>query len=160
MGVINQPVPSAHPYGHPEAAGSSNLNGVIFASASRDQTSDLHGLGAGIYVSDQIVNDRALGVRVFIATTSTGSGTLTVKLQNYDSTSNAWYDIDGAATGALADPNDAVISVYPGIGETDYDSDPAPSQVAVSDHLGHVWRVHATVATAAVTFSIGASYLG
>jgi len=160
MGVINQPVPSAHPYGHPEAAGSSNLNGVIFASASRTESADPHGLGAGIYATEQITNPNARGVRVFITTTTSGSGTLTVKLQNYDPVSGIWYDIDGAATGALADPNDAVITVYPGIGETSYDSDPSPSQVAVSDHLGHVWRVHATVATAAVTFSVGATYLG
>lgn len=160
MGVINQPVPSAHPHGHPEAAGSSNLNGVIFFSAARNHTDDSFGLGAGVYASNQIVNHNARGVRVFISTTSTGTGTLTVQLQNYDSVSDAWYDIDGAATGPLADPNDAVITVYPGIGETAYDSDPSPSQVAVSDHLGLVWRVRVTVATAAVTFSIGAAYLG
>jgi len=153
-------VPSPSPYGAPEAAGSSNLNGQIFSSAARNETDDPHGLGAGIYVSDPITNTSALGVRLFVSTTSSTAGTLTVKIQNYDNISDTWYDLDGAATGALADPNDAIITVYPGVAETSYDSDPSPSNVAVSDHLGLVWRVHATVATAAVTFSIGANYLG
>jgi len=152
MGVINQPVPSAHPYGHPEAAGSSNLNGVIFVSASRNETDDPAGLGAGIYVSDPIINANARGVDLFADTTSTTAGTVTVKIQKRDPASGNWYDLAGATTGAIADPADVLLTVYPGIAET--------ANVSVSDHLGHVWRVHATVATAAVTFSVGAVYLG
>ena len=131
---------------------SANLNGVIFASAARNQTDDPTGDGAGVYVSGEMHNTSALGVDIFADTTSTGTGTVAVKLQKKDPASGNWYDIAGATTGAIADPADVVLTVYPGIAET--------ANVSVSDHLGGTWRVHATVATAAVTFSVGAVYLG
>ncbi len=162
MSVINQPVPSAHPYGHPEAAGSSNLNGIIFASAERSHLTDNHGLGAGIYVSDASQNPHAKGVDLFIYASSSGSGTFSVKVQKFDVASGLWADIPGAAISAATDPFPGVgyIQIYPGVTEsTDTDSGTLES-IYVSAHLGPTWRVHVTVATAAVTFSIGANYLG
>lgn len=157
---FNQPVPSAHPYGHPEAAGTSNLNGIIFTSASRNQTDDPHGLGAGIYVSDALQNPNAAGVDIFINASSAGSGTLAVKLQKYDPAAAAWVDIINASYAASGDPWTATMEVYPGLVESsDLDSG-TPEHSYVSAHLGPTWRVHVTVATAAVTFSIGANYLG
>lgn len=149
--AVNQPVPSASPYGAPEAAGTSNLNGVIFSSASRNQTDNPHGLGAGIYVSDEIVNLNAKGVDLFVNTTSSTAGTVIVKLQKKDPVSGTWFDLAGATTTTIADPADEYFTVYPGIAET--------ANVSISDNLGLIWRVHATVATAAVTFSVGAVYL-
>lgn len=148
MSHCNQPVPSP---GNMGVADTANKNGVIFASAERDQTSDPHGLGAGIYVSEEMQNPGARGVDIFLDTTSTTAGTVTVKLQKKDPNSGTWFDLTSATTGAVADPADAIMTVYPGIAET--------ANVSISDHLGHMWRVHATVATAAVTFSVGAVYL-
>ena len=144
--MVNQPVP----YGV-NAAGSSNKNGIIFAEASRSDSADPDGLGAGIYVSKEIVNDFARGVDVHVNTTTSGSGTLVVKLQKKDPATDTWADLPGAVTATLNDPADVILTVYPGIAET--------ANVSVSDHLCHSWRVHATVATAAVTFAVGAVYL-
>lgn len=146
MAFPNQPVP----YGV-NAAGTGNRNGIIFESASRSHTADNFGLGAGIYVSNPIVNDGARGVDLFLVSTSSGAGTVTAKIQKWDPASGTWIDLTSAATAAQADPGSAYLTVYPGIAET--------ANVSVSDHLGHVWRVHITVATAAVTFSVGAVYL-
>lgn len=145
---VNQPVPST---GNQGVADTGNKNGIIFVSASRNETDDPAGLGAGIYVSEEMQNPGAKGVDLFADTTSTTAGTVTVKIQKKDPNSGNWYDLAGATTGAIADPADVLLTVYPGIAET--------ANVSVSDHLGHIWRVHATVATAAVTFSVGAVYL-
>ena len=144
----NQNVPSP---GNLGVADSTNYNGVIFASLARNQTDDPAGLGAGIYVSEEMHNFWAKGVDIFVNTTSTTAGTVTVKLQKKDPASGTWFDLAGAASTAIADPADENFSVYPGIAET--------ANVSVSDHLGLIWRVHATVGTAAVTFSVGAVYL-
>ena len=149
MSNTNQPVPSP---GNLGVADTANLNGIIFASAERNNTDDPAGLGAGIYVSEPIQNFNARGVDIFVDTTSTTAGTVTVKLQKRDPSSGTWHDLTSATTGAIADPADAILTVYPGIAET--------ANVSVSDHLGLTWRVHATVSTAAVTFSVGAVYLG
>ena len=144
----NQYVPSP---GNLGVADSTNYNGIIFASAERNHTDDPAGLGAGIYVSTPMHNNWAKGVDLFCDTTSSTAGTLTVKIQKLDPASGNWYDLTSASSGSIADPADVILTVYPGIAET--------ANVSVSDHLGHTWRVHATVATAAVTFSVGAVYL-
>lgn len=149
MATTNQPVPSP---GNLGVADTNNRNGVIFASAERNHTDDPHGLGAGIYISEEMQNYNARGVDIFTNTTSSGSGTLVIKLQKKDPNSGTWFDIAGAASSTINDPADEYLTVYPGIAET--------ANVSVSDHLGLTWRVHATVATAAVTFSVGAVYLG
>ena len=147
MTTINQPVPS----GNLGTADTANRNGIIFASAERNETDDPAGLGSGIYVSDEMHNVNARGVDLFVDTTSSGAGTLTVKLQKKDPNSGNWYDLASATTGSINDPADVLLTIYPGIAET--------ANVSVSDHLGLVWRVHATVTTAAVTFSVGAVYI-
>ena len=149
MSISNRLVPSP---GNQGVADSTNYDGVIFASAARNQTDDPDGLGAGIYVSPEIHNFSARGVDVFVNTTSTTTGTVIVKLQKKDPVSGTWFDMAGATTTTIADPADEYFTVYPGIGET--------ANVSISDNLGIIWRVHATVATAAVTFSVGAVYLG
>ena len=146
--MFNQLVPSP---GNLGVADTANVNGVIFESASRDQTTDPTGDGAGVYVSTAMDNINARGIDLFVDTTSSGSGTLTVKIQKQDPASRNWYDLPGATTGSINDPADVLLTIYPGIGET--------ANVSVSDVIGHTWRVHATVATAAVTFSVGATYL-
>lgn len=140
--VLNQLVPSP----------TDNRNGIIFESAARNETDDPTGDGAGIYVSAESHNFSAKGLDLFVNTTSSGSGSLAVKLQRKDPVSGTWFDLPSATTGAINDPADVNLTVYPGIAET--------ANVSVSDALGLVWRVHATVTTAAVTFSVGAVYLG
>lgn len=147
--VLNQLVPSPGNQGTSDTA---NRNGIIFESAARNETDDPTGDGAGVYVSAESHNMSAKGLDLFVNTTSTTAGTVTVKLQRKDPVSGTWFDIASATTGAIADPNDVNLTVYPGIAET--------ANVSVSDALGLIWRVHATVATAAVTFSVGAVYLG
>ena len=144
---VNQPVPS----GNLGEADTGNHNGVIFPSAARTESADPDGLGAGLYASAEMHNFGAKGVDIFVDTTSSGSGTVAVKLQKKDPGSGTWHDIAGAVTATLNDPADANLTVYPGIAET--------ANVSVSDHLGLTWRVVATVATASATFSVGAVYL-
>lgn len=146
--MANELVPSP---GNLGVADSSNLNGVIFALEARTHTADPDGLGAGIYVSAAMHNNNARGVDLFVDTTSSATGTLVVKLQKQNPATGAWIDIAGATTTTINDPADEVVTVYPGIAET--------ANVSVSDHLGLTWRVHATVATASVTFGVGAVYL-
>lgn len=122
------------------AADGANRNGTIFESSQRT---------AAAYNSDEFHNPSALGVDIFVNVTA-ATGTVTVKLQKKDPVSGDWKDIAGATTAALS--ADAAFTVYPGIAET--------ANVSISDHLGPVWRVVATVATDVVTFSVGASYLG
>ena len=147
--MLNQNVPSP---GNLGAADTANYNGVIFASAERNETDNPTGDGAGVYVSADMHNINARGLDLFVDTTSSGSGSLVVKLQRKDPASGTYFDIAGATTGTINDPADVNLTVYPGIAET--------ANVSVSDALGHIWRVHATVTTAAVTFSVGACYLG
>ena len=144
---VNQPVP--FPYA--EAAGTANKNGIIFESAARTESANPDGLGAGVYASAEMHNFGAKGVDLFLVSTSSGAGTVTAKIQKKDPASGTWIDLTSGATAAQADPGSAVLTIYPGIAET--------ANVSVSDHLGCTWRVVVTVATASVTFSVGATYL-
>lgn len=118
--------------------------GVIFPSASRSATEHL---------SDPIENLYHVGVRLFINITARGAaGTLTVKIQNHDPASNTWIDVPEAVTTALAAVAGTTLTLYPGIEED--------ANVCIANPLGRKWRVSATVGTEAVTFSIGADYLG
>ena len=144
----NQHVPSP---GNQGVADSANLNGIIFPVASRNHTDDPDGLGAGIYVSPEMQNYWAKGVDIFTDTTTSGAGTVTVKIQKKDPASGTWFDLTSGTGAAIADPANEILTIYPGIAET--------ANVSVSDHLGFIWRVHVTVGTAAVTFSVGACYL-
>lgn len=145
---VNQPVPVG---GNLGVADTANRNGILFESAARTESADPHGLGAGVYVTEEIHNFGAKGVDIFLVSTSSGGGTVTVKLQKKDPASGTWIDLTSGATAAQADPGSAILTIYPGIAET--------ANVSVSDHLGLIWRAHATVATASVTFSVGAVYL-
>ena len=149
MSAINQPVPSP---GNLGVADTGNRNGIIFPLAERNHTDDPAGLGAGIYVSEEMHNFNARGVDIFTDTTSSTTGTVTVKVQKKDPAGGAWFDLTSGTGAAINDPANEILTIYPGIAET--------ANVSVSDHLGLTWRVHVTVATAAVTFSVGAVYLG
>ena len=118
-------------------------DGVVFSVASR---------AAAAYNSNAYFNPNRKGVRLYINLTVVNGGTLTVKIQNFDSASQTWVDVPLAVTSALAAVAVTTLTIYPGNTET------ANQDVATS--LGSLWRVVATTATAAVTFGIGGEYLG
>ena len=142
MSVINQPVPAPANLG---AADTANKNGVLIESAV------LRAIAA--YNSDETHNFNALGVDIFVVTTTlTGTATVTVKLQKKDPIGGTWVDIPGATTAAIATATTTGLTLYPGIAET--------ANVSVSDHLGLIWRAVATVANDTATFSVNGVYLG
>lgn len=143
----NQPVPQAGA----EVVGTDNRNGQIFPALARTESADPSGLGAGIYVSDEMHNGSARGLDLFVDTTSSGAGTLTVKVQKKDPITGTWYDLTGAVTAAINDPADVNLTIYPGL--------VAVANLVVNNVLGLIWRVHATVAGASVTFSVSGVYL-
>ena len=137
----NYPVPSAGPFAYTD---STQKDGIIFASAART---------AAAYNSPEYLNPGAKGLRLFIdITANTGNtGTVTVKIQNYDPASASWIDVPEATTAALATVASTVFTIHP---EQEEDAN-----TAIAQALGVRWRVVATVGTAACTFSIGADYL-
>lgn len=118
-------------------------DGVVFSVASR---------AAAAYNSGEYFNPNRVGVRIYINLTVVNGGTLTVKVQVFDPASQTWVDFPLATTTALAAVAVTTLTVYPGVSET--------ANVDVADPLGTRWRVVATTAVAAVTFGIGAEYLG
>jgi len=80
------------------------------------------------------------GAIVFVdVTLDPDTVSIAVQLQGYDETAEAWYDIPGAVTGAIAAVGHTALHVYPGIGETANVSvsDVLPPQIrAVSTHTG------------------------
>lgn len=141
---VNQHVPSPRAAW---AAATSNKNGVIFPSEARAENT--------AYTSDPIQNPGARGVRLFITNGTIGTTTLTVKIQVQNPLDDTWADLPLAVTAALSTDNSTqILTVYPGIG--------AVANTDISQHLGPVWRVVATLNdgdTTPVTFGVGASYL-
>lgn len=142
---FNQPVPIA---GTATASGS-NVAGLIFPSASR---------AAAAYNSDELFNPNCKGVRLYIDMTNVGAGpgTVVAKIQGRDPVTDTWVDITGATTAALNAVQTKTLTVYPGITAA---AGAAGVSTEVSSFVPTSWRVVATVATNAVTFSIGAEYL-
>lgn len=118
-------------------------DGVVFAVASR---------AALAYNSGAYFNPNRLGVRLYINLTVVNGGTLTVKIQTFDQASQTWVDFPLATTAALNAVAVTTLTIYPGVEET--------ANVDIHGSLGTTWRVVATTASAAVTFGIGAEYLG
>lgn len=118
-------------------------DGIVFAVASR---------AAAAYNSQPYFNPNRLGIRLYINLTVVNGGTLTVKVQTFDSASQTWVDIPGATTAALAAVAVTTLTLYPGLTET--------ANVDVAVPTGDMFRVVPTTATAAVTFGIGGEFLG
>jgi hypothetical protein len=138
------PVPQPGPI---DVTSGAQRAGIILPAASRSNTVD-----SGVYVSTGIANYAASGLRLYIDVTDKHTnGTLTVKVQTKDPASTNWVDIPGATTPAIAATGTTTLTVFPSITET--------ANVDVAQPLGVMWRVHATVATAFVDFSVGGDYL-
>jgi succinyl-CoA synthetase beta subunit len=129
-----------------EAASKSHVIGTLLPSESR---------AAAAHNSAEMKNYQHAGVRLFVNITVLGAGgggaTVTVKIQVKDPVSGTWVDVAGAATAALALVACTTLTLYPGVEEV--------ANVKESDHLGLTWRVVATVANDAATFSVGGEYL-
>jgi hypothetical protein len=125
--------------------------GYIFVTAARSQTGGVN--SDGVYASALQSNPNAKGLRLY-TTVANGSGTVVVKVQVQNPYTDVWIDLAGAATAALNNNAGALITIYPGLtGIAD------STGVTINQHLGPIWRLVATVATASETFSVGADYL-
>ena len=114
------------------------MNKVIFESASRS---------AATHNSAAFTAQGFVGAKIFVDVSVHNGGTVTVKLQAMDQISGNWVDITGATTAALSGSNQTVVlNVHPAL--------TASANVAVSQLMGNTCRAVATVATAAVTFSV------
>lgn len=122
-------------------------DGIIFPAASRSNTVD-----SGVYVSPAYANGAASGLRLFIDVTDRHTnGTLTIKVQSQDPASLNWADLPLATTAAIAATGTTIITIHPGVAET--------TNVDICTPLGGMWRLHVTVATAFMDFSVGGLYL-
>lgn len=89
---------------------------------------------------------------VIVVKTTAGSGpspTVTVKLQGY--ANGIWYDIPGAATAAISDISETILTVLPGIA--------ASANVTVNQAIPRLFRAYWTVGGGTVTFSIQATLI-
>jgi len=121
-------------------------NITIFSSSSR---------AAGTHNSDrQSAPFKARGVKLYLdITAKSGTLTLDVKVQGYDSVSDKYYDITGASFAQKSGTGSDDLTIYPGIA--------AVNNRSVNLPLPTDWRVVATVggSTPTATFTVGAAYL-
>lgn len=111
---------------------------VIFESASR---------AAATHNSAAFTAQGYTGAKIFVDVSVHNGGTVTVKLQTMDQLSGNWVDITGATTAALSGSNQTVaLSIHPAL--------TGSANVAISQLIGNTCRAVATVAAAAVTFSV------
>jgi hypothetical protein len=99
--------------------------------------------------SDQ-TNYNGRGVKVVLAMTSVGTGSVTLEVDGKDAASGDYYAI---LTGAAVTSNStSVYTVYPGVAAT--------ANAAVSDVLPRTWRIKVTANNAnATTYTVGASVI-
>src|SRR6267154_4532737 len=134
---------------------SSNIDGLVLISAARSQTGGPN--SDGVYTSGEIYNPNVPGARIFIDITSSNTGTVAVKVQVQDPVSDKWVDITGGTTIALTStPQTRTLTIHPGLTPA---TGTATTNTDVANVLDCKWRIVATVATAAVTFSVGATHL-
>ena len=121
---------------------------TVFASAARTATTTNS--------SDQSNDPQQKGVRLFLDLTAVSgtSPTLDLKLQVKDPVSAKYEDMAGAAFAQKTSTGQDIITIYPGIAET--------ADESISDILGSVWRVVATIGgtdTPTFTYSLSGDYL-
>lgn len=140
---------------------SSGAPGILFASQVRDQTGASGGSASGVYTTSEHYNKSARGVRLHLVINPTGAatGTVTLKVQVIDPVTATWEDLTGTAGGFAAvngtgATGGVVYTIYP-LGTTDATG----AGAVVNQQLGPRWRGVATLANAALTFTVGADYL-
>lgn len=111
---------------------------TLFASAARN---------AAAYTSADFSAGGKSNIRLVTDVTSvSSSGTVTLKLQGYDSLSNKWFDMHSATTAALGSAATTCLTVGSNVAST-------VANINVGTPLSPLMRVIATVATSTVTFS-------
>lgn len=122
-----------------ETSAAAERPGTIYPSLSRTNAT---------YTSDPYMTQDSVGIRLLINVSDKGaSGTLTVKVQTEDPATGNYLDLPGATTSALASNALTSLTICPSIAET--------ANETISDHIGHKFRIVATVGVNAVVFSIG-----
>ena len=87
------------------------------------------------------------GLTLFLSVTS-GSGTLTCKVQQFDPVSASWFDMTGAAFAQVTGPTNLTLTIFPGAS--------AVANTSVNGTIRNQYRVNYTITGAGFTFSIGA----
>jgi hypothetical protein len=134
----------ANPVPQEIAGVNKNRAGIIFPSTT---------YAVGAVPSSPIYNPNARGIRIFVTNDAAGGGTATVKVQvSIDGTN--WTDLAGATTAALGAVTGSICTIYPGLtGIAD------AAGITINQHVGTMFRLVLTVATATVTASVGAEFL-
>jgi hypothetical protein len=160
---INEPIDPQSPL-NPQAAGYDGAPGVLFASQVRDQTGASGGSASGVYTSSEHYNRGARGVRLNLVINPTGAatGTVTLKLQVADPVTSTWSDLNGTsgafvAVNGTGAPTGVIYTYYP-LGTSDTTGSASTGGI-VNQQVGPRWRAVATLANAALTFTVGADYL-
>jgi hypothetical protein len=159
---INEPVPGQSPIDSTKAGTNKGAYGAVFLSQVRDQTGASGGGASGVYNSQEFYNPTARGVQLLVVISPTGAatGTATFQVQVIDPVTSTWVNLGGApvinGTGAL---NGTPITVYPGLTGIADSISATGSASTINQHLGPRWRLQATLANAALTFTVGGNYL-
>lgn len=143
----NQPVPSPLPSS--ATPGTPGVpDGIIFISAARSATT---------YTSDELFNPNCRGVRIYFDITVDNGGTVTASVQTRDPLTDKWVTITGGTSAAFGSAAQTrTLTIYPGLTAA---AGTATTNTEVNNFLSTSWRLSIVVATATVTFSVGAEYL-
>lgn len=167
MSARNEPVPSPLPgqaaYNTLDSSRVAQKSGVIFASQSRTPTGASGGSASGVYVSEEMQNSAARGVRLTMVCSPTGAatGTATFRVQVPDEVNGTWINLD--ATGFIMNGTGASggihYTIYPGLSGIADTVGTGANSAIVNQHIGPRWRLQVTMANAALTFTVGGDYL-
>ena len=128
------------------ASGVPNADGVILPSAAYP---------AATYNSTEFFNPLARGIRLFVNVTNANGGTVAVSVQVKDPSSGGWNTIATSAAFGTATQL-RTLTVYPS-GTAAAGS--ATTDTVITLPAGTAMRIQTVVATATVTFSLGAELL-
>ena len=119
------------------------------SAALSNSTSSTNGSSQSNYIGAQGL---VLYSDITVAGTS-GTGALTIRMQEYAELGDVWIDSTGAAFAATTAVGQRTLYLYPGIAET--------VNTEVSRPVAPIWRIQADVSSSAgsFTFSVGARYL-
>ena len=157
----NEPIDPQSPIAQAQNSSGGQQPGVLFASQVRSQSGASGGTASGVYVSSEHYNRSAKGLQLFLVMNPTGAatGTVTLKVQVIDPVTEQAVDLTGTAGGFAAVNGTGALT---GVLYTFYPmgtSDATGAGAIVNEQVGPRWQAVATVANAALTFTVGANYL-
>ena len=130
----------AYGFGSITVRASAALSNTTSSTASSSQSNYIDARGVVLY-SD------------ITAAGTSGTGALTIRMQEYAELADTWIDSTGAAFAATTATGQRTLYLYPGMAET--------VNTEVSRPVAPIWRIQADVSSSAgsFTFSVGARYL-